>query len=107
VSSLAERAAIAVLANDRDWVTERVNEVIANRTRFRSELAARGIGSLESSANFVLLPVNDSATTARKLERGGICARPFRNLPGIGDAVRIAIGPWDIMQRCLDALEEA
>jgi len=51
--------------------------------------------------------VNSSATTASKLERGGICARPFRNLPGIGDAVRIAIGPWDIMQRCLDALEEA
>jgi histidinol-phosphate aminotransferase len=69
-------------------------------------LARRGIGSLESSANFVLLPVNDCAATSRKLERGGICARPFRKLPGIGDAVRIAIGPWDIMQRCLDALED-
>jgi histidinol-phosphate aminotransferase len=104
VSSLAERASIAALDNDRAWVTERVNEVVANRSRFRAELAGRGIGSLESSANFVLLPVNDSAATSRKLERGGICARPFRNLPGIGDAVRIAIGPWEMMQRCLDAL---
>jgi histidinol-phosphate aminotransferase len=106
VSSLAERASIATLENDRAWVSERVNEVIVNRSRFRAELARRGIGSLESSANFVLLPVNDCATTSRKLERGGICARPFRKLPGIGDAVRIAIGPWDIMQRCLDALED-
>jgi len=104
VSGLAERASIAALENDRAWVTERVNEVIANRSRFRAELAQRGIGSLESSANFVLLPVNDSATASRKLERGGICARPFRDLPGIGDAVRIAIGPWEAMQRCLDAL---
>jgi len=106
VGSLAERASIAALNNDRAWVTERVNEVIANRSRFRAELALRGIGSLESSANFVLLPVHDSATTSGKLERGGICARPFRNLPGIGEAVRIAIGPWEMMQRCLDALED-
>jgi histidinol-phosphate aminotransferase len=106
VSSLAERASIAALENDRAWVSERANEAIVNRSRFRAELAKRGIGSLESSANFVLLPVNDCATTSRKLERGGICARSFRSLPGIGDAVRIAIGPWDVMQRCLDALED-
>jgi histidinol-phosphate aminotransferase len=104
VSSLGERASIAALDNDRDWMTERANEVIANRSRFRAELAKRGIGSLESSANFVLLPVNDCAAVSRRLEHGGICARPFRDLPGIGDAVRIAIGPWDVMQRCLDAL---
>jgi len=104
VSALAERAAIAVLESDRGWVTEHVSKVIVNRSRFRAELAKRGIGSLESSANFVLLPVNDCAAASRRLERGGICARPFRDLPGIGDAMRIAIGPWNMMQRCLDAL---
>jgi histidinol-phosphate aminotransferase len=104
VSSLAERASIAALDNDRAWVTERVDEVIANRSRFRAELAKHGIGSLESSANFVLIPVNDCAASSGKLERAGICARPFRDLPGIGDGLRIAIGPWKIMQLCLDAL---
>lgn len=104
VSSLAERASIAALDNDRAWVTERVDEVIGNRSRFRAELAKRGIGSLESSANFVLIPVNDCAVSSGKLERAGICARPFRDLPGIGDAMRIAIGPWNMMQLCLDAL---
>lgn len=104
VSSLAERASIAVLDHDRAWVTEHADEVIANRSRFRAELANRGVGSLESSANFVLIPVNDCAASSGKLERAGICARPFRDLPGIGDAMRIAIGPWNIMQLCLDAL---
>ena len=109
VNALAERASIAALESDRDWVTEHVEEAIANRSRFRAELAKRGIGSLESSANFVLIPVNDSAASSRKLERAGICGRPLRNLAGIGDAMRIAIGPWKPMQRCLDALvaEEA
>ena len=74
------------------------------RIRFRAELAKHVIGSLESSANFVLVPVNDCAIASGNLERGGICARSFRNLAGIGDAIRIAIGPWNMMQRCLDAL---
>lgn len=104
VSSLAERASIAALDSDRGWVTEHVFKVIVNRSRFRAELTKRGIGSLESSANFVLIPVNDCAASSRKLERAGVRARPHRDLPGIGDAMRIAIGPWNMMQRCLDAL---
>jgi histidinol-phosphate/aromatic aminotransferase/cobyric acid decarboxylase-like protein len=104
VSSLAERASIAALDSDRAWVREHVEEAIANRSRFRAELATRGIGSLESSANFVLIPVNDCAAASRRLESAGICARPLQNLAGIGDAMRIAIGPWNMMQRCLDAL---
>ena len=104
VSSLAERASIAALESDRAWVREHVEEAIANRSRFRAELATRGIGSLESSANFVLIPVNDCAASSRKLESAGICARPLQKLAGIGDAMRIAIGPWNMMQRCLDAL---
>jgi histidinol-phosphate aminotransferase len=104
VNALAERAAIAALESDRAWVDARVNEAIANRSRFRNELAMRGIESLESSANFVLARVGDCATTSRQLEREEIRVRAFPQLPGIGDAIRIAIGPWDMMQRCIDAL---
>jgi histidinol-phosphate aminotransferase len=104
VNALAERAAIAALENDRAWVDARVNEAVANRSRFRNELAMRGIHSLESSANFVLVPVGDCATTSSRLEREGIRVRAFPQLPGIGDAIRIAIGPWAMMQRCIDAL---
>ena len=104
VNVLAERAAIAALENDLEWVRDRANEVIGNRSRFRASLAECGIESLESAANFVLVPVDNCAETSRTLERAGIRVRPLSDLPGIGDAIRIAIGPWDVMERCLDVL---
>lgn len=104
VSVLAERAAIAALECDRDWIRDRAEEVVANRERFRAALAERGIESLESAANFVLVPVADCVATSAKLELLGIRVRPLAQLTGIGDAIRIAIGPWGIMERCLDAL---
>jgi len=107
VSVLAERAAMAALECDRDWIRDRADEVVANRERFRAALTERGIESLESAANFVLVPVADCVATAGKLELFGIRVRPLAQLPGIGDAIRIAIGPWDIMERCLDALATA
>jgi histidinol-phosphate aminotransferase len=104
VNALAERAAIAALESDGRWVADRVADVVANRTRFRQELALRGITSLPSAANFVLLPVKDGAAVVEQLRRLGIGVRALPALPGIGDAVRIGIGPWDMMERCLDAL---
>jgi histidinol-phosphate aminotransferase len=104
VNAVAERAAIAVLQNDQAWVAKHVVDVVANRTRFRQELALRGITSLPSAANFVLLPVKDCASVSSQLHRLGIGVRALPYLPGIGDALRISIGPWDLMKRCLDAL---
>ena len=104
VSVLAERAAIAALECDRDWMRDRADEVVANRRRFRAALVERGIESMESAANFVLVPVRDCVVTSAKLERLGIRVRALARLTGIGDAIRIAIGPWDVMERCLDAL---
>lgn len=107
VSALSERAAIAALESDRGWVADHVKEAISNRSRFRAELAKRGMSSLESSANFVLVPVADCPAVSRRLERAGIRVRALPGLAGIGDAIRIAIGPWAMMQRCLDALVAA
>jgi histidinol-phosphate aminotransferase len=107
VSALAERAALAALGNDRAWVVDRANDVITNRARFRAELSARGIASLESSANFVLVPLADCTATAQRLERAGIRVRALPGLAVIGDAIRVAIGPWDMMQQCVDALVAA
>ena len=104
VNALAERAAIAALQNDQRWVADRVADVVANRVRFRQGLAQRGIASLPSDANFVLIPVRDSATASRQLRRLGVGVRELPSLPGIGDALRVGIGPWDLMERCLDAL---
>lgn len=107
VNVMAERAAITALENDRGWVTDRVNEVISNRSSFRIELATRDIASLESSANFVLILVEDCMATSRRLERAGVRVRALPGLSGIGDAIRVAIGPWEMMEQCLDALVAA
>jgi len=104
VNAVAERVAISALQNDRLWVRDRADEVVANRSRFRAELETVGIRSLESAANFVLVPVDDCAATYNALERQGIRVRALPSLPRIGDAIRIAIGPWEVMRRCVDAL---
>ena len=104
VNAPAERAAIAAMENDQQWVVDRVADAVANRARFRQELALRGITSLPSAANFVLLPVEDCAAASERLRRQGIGVRALPALPGIGDALRIGIGPWDLMEPCLDAL---
>ena len=107
VSSLAERAAIATLRSDRRWVTERIKEVVVNRSRLRAELKMRGIDAFESAANFVLAPVTDCVALASRLERLGVRVRAMPQLRGIGDAIRVAVGPWEMMHHFLDALEEA
>ena len=109
VSAQAERAAMAALRDDRDWIAGRIDEVRANRARFASELGRLGLAPLASDANFVLVPVRDAAALAHRMRRGGsgVAVRPFAALAGIGDAVRITIGPWRLMEAALSALEEA
>jgi len=104
VNAPAEHAAVAALENDQRWVADRVADVVANRARFRKELALRGITSLRSEANFVLVPVKDCAAVSEQLRSLGIGVRALPALPGIGDALRIGIGPWDMMDLCIDAL---
>lgn len=106
VSALAERAAIATLESDKRWVTEHIKDVVSNRARLRTELKMRGISSLESAANFILVPISDCIAVAAQLESVGVRVRALPRLRGIGDAIRVAIGPLEMMQRFLDALEE-
>jgi histidinol-phosphate aminotransferase len=110
VSAQAERAALAALREDRDWIAGRIDEVRANRDRFVAALARLGLAPLASDANFVLVPVRDAAALSLILRRhdgSGVAVRPFVALPGIGDAVRITIGPWRMMEAALSSLEEA
>ena len=107
VNSLAERAAMAAITSDRGWVDERVTEARANRARFSDRLRALGLDPIESQANFVLLPAADSRQIAERMARSGVAVRQLDNLTGIGDALRISIGPWPMMEECLTALEAA
>lgn len=112
VNAMAERAAIAAVGEGLHWVTERAAEVTGARVRLTQALSELGaFDVLPSSANFVLAVVRqDSALRASSLAEGlarrGIAVRPFTDLPGIGDALRITVGPPEMMRHCLTGLAE-
>jgi histidinol-phosphate aminotransferase len=101
---LAERAAVAALAEDVPWVQARAAEAVANRERLDAELRALGYAPRPSAANFLCVPVADAPGMAVALASHGLLVRAFRQLPGVGDALRITVGPWTTMQRLLEAL---
>lgn len=106
INAIAELCAVAALDHDRAWVERGVAEVLAAREKFVGFLRERGRSPLPSSSNFVLVPVNDAVTVASRLRERDVAVRPFPALPGIGDAVRVSIGPWSILERALPALDE-
>jgi histidinol-phosphate aminotransferase len=104
VNALAERAAAAALTDDLAWVREHVAGVVRLRERFAGELCRIGLAPLPSAANFVLVPVAGAAAVAARMRAAGVAVRSFESLPGIGDALRITIGPWPMLERCIGAL---
>jgi len=104
VSGLAEAAARAAVTQDRPWVDTHVATVVELRERFSEALRASGFAPLPSAANFVLVPVADAAALDAALRARGVAVRVFRALPGVGDALRITIAPWDVLERVLETL---
>lgn len=106
VNSIAQYAAVAALTEDRAWVEARVQDAIMNRERLREALRAAGFGPLPSDSNFVLVPVSNACELDQRLRDRGIAVRPFSTLPGIGDALRVSVGPWNMLERFVAALRE-
>jgi len=100
----AERAAAAALREDVPWMRAMAEQAVVNRDRFTAALRDHGFRPHPSEANFLLLPVEDAATIARIMRDRGVAVRPYPRLPGTGDALRITIGPWPMMELALDAL---
>lgn len=107
LNSMAERAAVEALTTDAEWVAAQVREAIASRDRLAGQLRAMGFAPLPSVANFLLVPTPRAFAIAASLRAQGISIRPFRALPGIGDAFRITAAPWPVMERTLAALRDA
>lgn len=106
MTAIAEAAALAALDQDTGWMRRTVGETVAVREHVVAALRAAGHSPLPSDANFILLPVEDATSTAAALLTSGIHVRVFTALPGIGDALRITIGPLDVMRLVLDRLME-
>jgi histidinol-phosphate/aromatic aminotransferase/cobyric acid decarboxylase-like protein len=112
VSRLAERAAVAALVDAEGWVPEIVRKVREGREGLRSALEARGLSPLPSQANFLLLPLGDvgggsrtAASVTTALREHGVAVRPFPALPGLGETIRISIGPPEELDRFTAALD--
>lgn len=115
VGGLAERMATAALDHDLDWVRGCIRDVLESRARFDAFLRGLGLAPIPSAANFVLVPVGpevrgdkggDSRALAQKLRDRGVGVRPFPAARGIGESLRISVGPWSIMQTTLATFEE-
>jgi len=107
VSAAAERAALAALRNDLDWVRTHIECARESRERFGKALATLGIASFPSTANFVFVPVHDAAAVAAHMRAAGVAVRPFPAVTGIGDGVRITVAPWPMMETAITALRDA
>jgi len=107
VGAAAQAAAMAALSEDLPWIANVASETLANRSRLVSELEGLGYKPLPSDANFVLIPVADESRIVRALLTRGVGVRSFADLRGIGGAIRVTVGPWDMMQQFLDALGQS
>ena len=117
VNALAERAVLAALDESDDalgWVRAHAALAVENRERLTARLVSMGFAPLPSAANFLFVPTARAVVLARRMRERGVLVRAFAGLPrdlGVlaesnGEALRIGVGPWDVMQRVLGTLEE-
>jgi histidinol-phosphate aminotransferase len=108
VNAVAERAAVAALTSDAEWVHEKAAEARVLRARLADALRGRvGVKVWKSEGNFVFLEVADSAAAiAERFRARGIGVRAFTGLTGIGEALRIGLAPWAELERVLAVADE-
>lgn len=112
VGALAECAAIAAMRDGQAWVHARVADALEARARLRDGLERLGLRPAPSDANFLFVPLSGSARVAQSLARRGIGVRAFVGLCPVsaalrqsgGEALRITVGPVEMMDALLAAL---
>ncbi|MBI1809425.1 MAG: histidinol-phosphate aminotransferase family protein [Gemmatimonadetes bacterium] len=104
LSAFAEAAAVAAMTADAAWVRERAAEAVQLRERLAGALGAVGFTPLPSDTNFLCVPTARAGAIAAHARTRGIALRAFADLPGLGPALRITVGPWPLMERALDAI---
>lgn len=109
VSRLAAEAAAAAIRDEEGWMDGVVRSAVENRARLHAELASRGLEPLPSAANFVFIasPTGRAKDDALALRDAGVGVRPFSGVPGVGEGLRVTVGPWPMMEEFLAALDAA
>ncbi|MDQ6995383.1 MAG: histidinol-phosphate transaminase [Mariprofundaceae bacterium] len=103
VNSLAQVAALAAL-DDVDWVMDKVTRIKQARTFLEQQLAKRGLLSIKSFANFILLHHPEALALHQELENIGIITRPLAGY-GLPDYLRVSVGNDEENTAFLDALD--
>jgi histidinol-phosphate aminotransferase len=117
VNAMAERAALAALDDTRDalgWVRAHARLAVDTRDRLAAALETLGFVALPSASNFLCVPTPHAMRLAKRLRERGVLVRGLAGLPrdldvfarSAGEALRIGVGPWEMMQAVIDALEE-
>ena len=98
VSNLSQAGMLAAIEHE-DAAMAKVADLLAERQRCVDALAAAGVETPPTHANFIYIPTGDaSADIATAMEKLGVVTRPF---PGIG--LRITIGTPEQNDRWLAA----
>jgi histidinol-phosphate aminotransferase len=101
VSNIAQSAAVASLEHESE-LFERVEQVIAERVWFESELNKLGYDLQPSQANFVWLPLGQRTEEfALRSEGIAVSIRPFA-----GEGVRISIGERGALERIIELAKD-
>jgi histidinol-phosphate aminotransferase len=103
VAALSERLAATALREGRAWMTEHAAVAIGIRDRMFAELMRRGLEPIESSANFLFVPMANAIAVGKAMAARGVRVRAF----GAPAGLRITVAPWPVMVEALDALDEA
>ena len=107
VSSLAEAAALAALA-DEDHLRRAVENNAAGAELLIPAIAATGIRVIPTWANFLFCHVGEEAAQlCRLLEEDGVIVRPMTGPWRAPDAFRVTIGTPEHNQQFLGALKRA
>jgi histidinol-phosphate aminotransferase len=101
VSSMAESAALAALAGERELM-RRVDVLVAERARVLEQLVEVGVPVPSSGGNFVWLPIGGRADEfAAACASAGVMVRPFAD-----EGVRVTIGEPEANARWLAVLRD-
>jgi histidinol-phosphate aminotransferase len=54
----------------------------------------------------VPVPEGEAKSRSDALRTRGVSVRPFPACAGVGDALRVTVGPWALMERFLEAWDQ-
>lgn len=115
VSAAAERAALAALQDDVEWVNARVGDAVAAREWLADAVRGLGLEPIRSEANFIFVPVAGAMEVAGRMAAEGVKVRAFESLPLVspalertrGAGLRITVAPAAELEPAVDALRRA